>query len=95
MAQLLASEFLIFYTHREMMKPACIFIFSSLCILNKGLDYRGKYTQTTSEIPVDEGQHSYNRKGMWLNRDFTRGEANMQEALCTQNERDADAFLVV
>lgn len=35
-----------------MLKPAYILIFSSLCILTKGLDYRGKHTQTTSEVPV-------------------------------------------
>lgn len=56
---------------------------------------REAYTDHFRDPSGDAGQHSYNRQGMGLNRDFTRGEANMHEALWTQNERDTDAFLVV
>lgn len=43
-------EFLIIYTQTT---EACLhLIFTALCVLNQGLDYRGKCTQTNSEIPA-------------------------------------------
>lgn len=85
MAQLFASEFLIFYTDTDALKPACNIIFSSLCILSRGLDHRVKCADHLSDPSGDKGWHGYNRQEMGLNQDLKGGEANIPESLCTQN----------